>query len=92
MASNNLVSILCVEVGPAAQTSGETPKVTVEFNTIDPKVIYQGLKDGGVRCEKDGDQWCCLCGPNLQEGIAGFGDTPDLAFAAFLAELGRASP
>lgn len=25
---------------------------------------------------KDGDMWCVLLGPNLQEGIAGFGKTP----------------
>lgn len=24
---------------------------------------------------KDGNQWCVLCGDNLQEGIAGFGNT-----------------
>lgn len=24
---------------------------------------------------KDGDQWCALVGPNLQEGVAGFGKT-----------------
>jgi hypothetical protein len=24
----------------------------------------------------DGNQWCALLGGNLQEGIAGFGDTP----------------
>lgn len=24
---------------------------------------------------KDGDQWCCLFGEDLQEGIAGFGNT-----------------
>lgn len=27
----------------------------------------------------DGDQWCALYGENLQEGVAGFGDTPELA-------------
>lgn len=25
---------------------------------------------------KDGNQWCCLYGENIQEGIVGFGDTP----------------
>jgi hypothetical protein len=29
--------------------------------------------------KKDGNQWCCLYGDNLQEGIVGFGDTPYLA-------------
>lgn len=24
----------------------------------------------------DGNQWCCLYGDNIQDGIAGFGDTP----------------
>lgn len=31
----------------------------------------------------DGDQWCALYGENLQEGVAGFGDTPELAVRAF---------
>ena len=25
----------------------------------------------------DGDQWCALYGDNLQDGIAGFGDSPN---------------
>jgi hypothetical protein len=28
---------------------------------------------------KDGNQWCFLYGENLQEGVAGFGDTPAAA-------------
>lgn len=32
---------------------------------------------------KDGNQFCYLYGENLQEGIAGFGDTPYLAMADF---------
>lgn len=31
----------------------------------------------------DGDQWCALYGENLQEGVAGFGDTPAHAAADF---------
>lgn len=31
----------------------------------------------------DGDQWCALYGENLQEGVAGFGETPDKAAVAF---------
>lgn len=26
--------------------------------------------------QRDGNQWCVLYGDNLQEGIAGFGDSP----------------
>lgn len=32
---------------------------------------------------RDGDQWCCLYGDNLEEGVAGFGDSPSLAANAF---------
>lgn len=35
---------------------------------------------------KDGDQWCCLYGENLMEGVCGFGATPAAACAAFDAE------
>jgi len=31
----------------------------------------------------DGDQWCVLYGDNLQEGVAGFGDTPHKAAMDF---------
>ena len=31
----------------------------------------------------DGDQWCAIYGKNLQEGIAGFGDTPEKAMFDF---------
>lgn len=31
----------------------------------------------------DGNQWCALYGENLQEGVCGFGDTPELAAIDF---------
>lgn len=31
----------------------------------------------------DGNQWCALYGENLQEGVAGFGDTPEKAAVDF---------
>ena len=31
----------------------------------------------------DGNQWCALYGDNLQEGVAGFGDTPEQAAIQF---------
>ena len=31
----------------------------------------------------DGNQWCALYGSDLQEGVAGFGDSPSLAMCAF---------
>lgn len=32
---------------------------------------------------KDGDHWCYLLGPNLQEGVAGFGKTIQAAACDF---------
>ena len=31
----------------------------------------------------DGNMWCALYGANLQEGVAGFGETPEAACADF---------
>lgn len=31
----------------------------------------------------DGNQWCALYGENIQDGVAGFGDTPEKAVKAF---------
>ena len=31
----------------------------------------------------DGNQWCALYGKDLQEGVAGFGSSPDEAMKAF---------
>jgi hypothetical protein len=31
----------------------------------------------------DGNQWCALYGENLQDGVAGFGDSPEEAMSAF---------
>jgi len=31
----------------------------------------------------DGDKWCALYGDNLQDGVAGFGDSPAQAMEAF---------
>ena len=42
-----------------------------------PSYIYR------PRIYPDGDQWCALMGADLQEGVAGFGDSPDSAYRAF---------
>ena len=35
--------------------------------------------DQEIRIFPDGDWWCALRGPNLQEGESGFGPTPEAA-------------
>jgi hypothetical protein len=42
-----------------------------------PSVLYRPA------LSKDGNQWCALYGENLQDGVAGFGDTPEQAMADF---------
>ena len=37
----------------------------------------------------DGNQWCALYGEDLQNGVAGFGDSPELAMYAFDAAWGK---
>lgn len=32
---------------------------------------------------RDGNQWCVLYGDSLQDGVVGFGDSPDLASRDF---------
>lgn len=34
----------------------------------------------------DGNQWCALYGDNLQDGVAGFGDSPEAAMQDFDAQ------
>jgi len=48
--------------------------------------IYEYQRPSAVyrrRLFPDGNQWCALYGENLQEGVTGFGDTPDKACIAF---------
>lgn len=32
---------------------------------------------------RDGNQWCALLGENIQDGVVGFGDSPDAAMWSF---------
>jgi hypothetical protein len=42
-----------------------------------PSVLMQ------PRISLDGNQWCALYGENLQDGVAGFGDSPEKAMSDF---------
>jgi hypothetical protein len=43
-------------------------------------IIVEALKP---KIMPDGDKWVCLYGSDLQEGVAGFGDTPNEAILDF---------
>jgi len=48
-----------------------------------PSVVFR------PHLSKDGNMWCALLGDNLQEGVAGFGDTPAKAMYAFDVAWGK---
>lgn len=35
------------------------------------------------RLSIDGDKWCALFGDNIQDGVAGFGSSPEMAYWDF---------
>ena len=47
------------------------------FQQMRPCVLFKPT------LSQDGDMWCALFGENLQEGVAGFGETPAKAMWAF---------
>lgn len=55
----------------------KTELVSVAHQMQRPSVLFRPT------VMPDGDKWCALLGDNLQEGIAGFGDTPEEACVAF---------
>lgn len=49
-------------------------------------MIYEWERPSLVRSPRiflDGNRWCCLLGSNIQEGICGFGRSPELACQEF---------
>ena len=44
---------------------------------MEPSVLYR------PQLYVDGNQWCALYGKNIQDGVAGFGDSPQEAMVDF---------
>ena len=66
------------------------------MNTAVNDLIGQSRKNAAIEAKEmtliailqprifiDGNKWCVLWGENLQDGVAGFGDTPRLAVYNF---------
>lgn len=49
----------------------------IEINLSQPHILLR------PKMFRDGNQWCCLYGDSLQEGVCGFGDSPYQAAMAF---------
>lgn len=60
-----------------AKTRIEQEFQTVAYEWQRPSVLFRPA------LSIDGNQWCALYGENLQDGVAGFGDSPALALEAF---------
>lgn len=54
--------------------------IKVEENRLRPSVNFK------PKLIRDGNKWCALYGEDLQEGVAGFGDSPDEAMRNFDSE------
>lgn len=63
-------------IGDQARSVGDSIKEAVSCYT-DPSVMYRPT------LRIDGDKWCALYGENLQDGVAGFGDSPSQAMRDF---------
>ena len=50
---------------------------SIGYEYTRPSVVHR------PRLFLDGNQWCALFGDNLQEGVAGFGESPAKAMLAF---------
>lgn len=76
MLDNERQDVVMNSICHAAAMAGEVwQQAAGEFQR--PSVLYR------PSIQPDGNKWCALYGDNLQEGVAGFGDTPDLAMRDF---------
>ena len=50
---------------------------SIEYESVRPCVMMK------PKISIDGNQWCVLYGDNLQDGVAGFGDSPAKAMQDF---------
>ena len=50
---------------------------SIEYENLRPCVMMR------PKISVDGNQWCALYGDNLQDGVAGFGDSPAKAMQDF---------
>lgn len=62
---------------PYAVSLAQEAIATVQREMIRPSVMFR------PRLSIDGNMWCALYGENLQEGVAGFGSSPEAACCAF---------
>lgn len=71
------------EIESSQRQHNEILKFDEERYQIYYKSVLSTFKTLGAKIYKDGNEWCCLLGSNIQEGITGFGKSPFLAMVDF---------
>jgi hypothetical protein len=71
------------------EMDGETTNTEDSAEEIDTK---PDADEVGIRLFPDGDKWCALIGENIQDGIAGFGDTKVEAIAELSGNMKASEP
>jgi hypothetical protein len=61
----------------AMVTEARNAFLLVSYCMAEPSVMYRPA------LSVDGNKWCALYGDNLQDGVAGFGDSPQEAMCDF---------
>jgi hypothetical protein len=79
--SNMAAQAICHEAHMTGNAQREA-----EYMRTRPSVLYRPA------LKIDGSKWCALYGDNLQDGVAGFGDSPGAAFADFDVMFYKAIP
>lgn len=59
---------------------------TIWDHAIQPSVLYR------PKLSVDGNRWCALLGDNLQDGVAGFGASPEAAMFDFNKNFSKCIP
>lgn len=82
IASREFYNALC----PASEVFQQEAKNAFAFialSSTKPSTIYR------PKLMIDGNQWCALYGENLQDGVVGFGNSPEEAMSDFDAAWGK---
>jgi len=69
-------SLAANAIAHAAQMAGLAWQ-NASYDQSRPSVLWK------PKLSIDGDKWCALYGEDLQNGVAGFGESPELAMYAF---------
>ena len=76
------------QIESSQRQHNEEMKARTEIMNLHTIYQIQIINTLGCKIHKDGNMYCCLYGEDLQEGIAGFGETPYQAIMNFNNEFG----